>query len=205
MRITEAARWLTLTSLSIALVGCGNKEETAQAPTPEPAATSEAPAEGDIPALPPGVSQATDLPPTPVTMPTADVPDLPPSGSMAAAAGSFLESLQRKAEAGAADSAYFLALKYLNGDGTEKDIEKAVKWFKASANKGYADAQYQIGLMNEKGTGVPENKSMAAMWYLIAGGNNHDEALQRVDTVMSGLSDDEKEEVERMASSFVSE
>ena len=59
--------------------------------------------------------------------------------------------------------------------------------------------------MNEKGTGVPENKSMAAMWYLIAGGNNHVEALQRVDTVMSGLSDDEKEEVERMASSFVSE
>jgi len=74
-----------------------------------------------------------------------------------------------------------------------------------AANRGYADAQYEYGKMHETGTGVAENRNMAAMWYLIAGEKNQEQALQRVGALLNDLPESEREEIERLASTFVPE
>ena len=119
--------------------------------------------------------------------------------------GSFIDNLKKKAEDGAADSAYLLALKYLEGTEVKKDIDEAAKWIRTAANRGYADAQYKLGQFHEQGQGVTKSQTLAAMWYMIAGNNSHEEALQRLTNIMANLPEEEQEEVERMASSFVPE
>jgi TPR repeat protein len=46
-----------------------------------------------------------------------------------------------RAEAGAAESQYDLGMRYLKGDGLEKDPEKAAKWLKKAADQGHSQAK----------------------------------------------------------------
>jgi len=185
--------------------GCGGDKEASQEGA-EPVQAVEAKPENALPEVPEGAAEAKTIPVIPFQTPTVEIPDLPPSGGMAGnAASTFLESLKTKAEDGSIDAPYFLALKYMKGDGVQKDAEEAAKWMKMAANRGYADAQYEYGKMHETGTGVAENRNMAAMWYLIAGEKNQEQALQRVGALLNDLPESEREEIERLASTFVPE
>ena len=43
---------------------------------------------------------------------------------------------------------------YENGQGVEKDLEEAVKWYRKAADQGNAYAQYNVGVVYYKGEGV---------------------------------------------------
>ncbi len=49
------------------------------------------------------------------------------------------------AEKGDADAQAILGKMYWNGQGVLKDLDQAVRWFKASASQGNADAQFFLG------------------------------------------------------------
>ena len=51
------------------------------------------------------------------------------------------EELKKNAEQGDADAQYNLGNAYLNGNGVEKDLEEAAKWFKKAADRGHKEAR----------------------------------------------------------------
>ena len=54
--------------------------------------------------------------------------------------------VQARAEAGDAEQQYRLGMRYLKGDGVEKDEAEAARWFEIAANGGHAISQYLVGV-----------------------------------------------------------
>src|SRR5690242_14799142 len=61
--------------------------------------------------------------------------------------------------------------------GAPLDYEKAITYYKRSAELGYDKAQYQLGLLYVRGTGVEEDLLTAAMWFDKAAVQAHPDAL----------------------------
>lgn len=83
-----------------------------------------------------------------------------------------IDSLLRAAEQGDADAQFILAELYYkmyeDGDGTEKDLEEAIKWYQAAAGRGDARAQFEIGWCYQSGEGVEEAPEKAVQWYRLS-------------------------------------
>ena len=62
---------------------------------------------------------------------------------------------------------------YDMGIGVEKNINKAVIWYKKSAAQGNADAQNNLGSMFLNGQGVKQDYKTAIMWLEKAANQNH--------------------------------
>ena len=72
---------------------------------------------------------------------------------------------------------YNIGIYYYNGTGgVSRNYEKAVEWFRKSANQGYASAQSALGQIYSDGNGVPKDYSMAVYWYTKAAAQGHDGA-----------------------------
>ena len=54
---------------------------------------------------------------------------------------------------------------YENGEGVEKDYDKAFEWYATAAEMGNADAMYSLGHMYEQGLGTKQDAVSAADWY----------------------------------------
>ena len=54
---------------------------------------------------------------------------------------------------------------YYFGDGVEKDVKEAVKWYRIAAEKGVAHSQYRLGFCYAMGTGVEKDETEAVKWY----------------------------------------
>ncbi|KAJ3386429.1 hypothetical protein HDU84_001562 [Entophlyctis sp. JEL0112] len=64
------------------------------------------------------------------------------------------------------------------GQGVEKaDPEKAVEWFKKSAENGNADGENSLGFCYLNGIGVPKDAAKAANWFAKAAAKGHVEGL----------------------------
>ncbi len=63
---------------------------------------------------------------------------------------------------------YFLAQMYRQGEGVEKDPQKAIQWYRRAANQGNRLAQYNLGWIFEVGEDVPKAKNEAIKWYTLA-------------------------------------
>jgi hypothetical protein len=50
----------------------------------------------------------------------------------------------------------------------ERDVEKALRWYRMAAEGGNAMAQLRLGLTYDDGDGVPKDQAEAAKWYLLA-------------------------------------
>jgi uncharacterized protein len=70
-----------------------------------------------------------------------------------------------KAEAGDAAAQYAFGRAYEDGQGVPQDDEKAVLWYRKSADQGFAKAQTALGLMYRLGHGVEQDKTEAVRWY----------------------------------------
>src|SRR5437879_1694073 len=68
------------------------------------------------------------------------------------------------AEAGDAPSQFNIGLLYLDGTGVPQSDEKAVEWFRRSADQGYAKAQGNLGALYAVGRGVRRDYIGAHMW-----------------------------------------
>lgn len=71
---------------------------------------------------------------------------------------------------------YNLAVLYYNGEGVNKDLLQAHKWFRKSAELGYADAQYDLGLMYLDGEGTAQDPKTGIEWMMKSAEQDHAEA-----------------------------
>ena len=76
--------------------------------------------------------------------------------------------LHRNAENGDAEAQYALGLRCENGDGVEKDLTEAAKWYRMAAEQGHVEAQCKLGYCYEQGNGVMQDYFEAAKWYRMA-------------------------------------
>ena len=76
---------------------------------------------------------------------------------------------KRRAERGDAQAQFLLGECYADGFGVEKDMAKAVDWYRKAAEQGFADAQLYLGLCYEGVMGgVGSNATEALEWYIKA-------------------------------------
>ena len=84
----------------------------------------------------------------------------------------------------AKDSSYPLAecqvgFAYLEGIGTEKDLEKALYWTSRSAEHGDRDGQCNLAWIYEEGLCGEKNLEKAKHWYKMAALQDHDLAIEK--------------------------
>ena len=85
----------------------------------------------------PALAAKTETAPAPATA-------AKPDAAKADAARRAIEFLQGRAAAGSPSAAYDLAVRYLNGDGVNKDLEAARKWLRLAADKGNTQAAAKL-------------------------------------------------------------
>lgn len=96
------------------------------------------------PQLPPRTSPGT--PGAPAVVPPSDPPIDPAKAEAAKAATDKkrLEFQTKKAEAGADYAQYDLGIRYLNGDGVEKNVDTGKKWLEKAAKNGHSGAKKKL-------------------------------------------------------------
>lgn len=60
---------------------------------------------------------------------------------------------------------YFLGQMYRKGEGVDKNLIEAERWYRKSAEQGNALAQYNLGWMFDIGAGVRQNIAETFKWY----------------------------------------
>ena len=85
------------------------------------------------------------------------------SGSSAAFEALFLQLDRQAAEQGDAMAQYELGLCYGQGNGVERSLTKAKKWYCKAAKSGHGGAQRMLGFRNLEG--APEDLVEAVEWY----------------------------------------
>lgn len=73
--------------------------------------------------------------------------------------------LVRQAEAGNPEAQFNLGKCFYNGDGVEKDLKEAVKWYRKAAEQGNGNAQNNLGFCYRFGYGVEKDYFEAVNWY----------------------------------------
>lgn len=83
-------------------------------------------------------------------------------------------SCEAAAKEGDATAQYVLATLYNNGQGVEKNSQKAIEWYQKSAEQNNDLAQYSLGIMYEFGDeGLDKNEQEAQKWYRLAANNGN--------------------------------
>lgn len=57
---------------------------------------------------------------------------------------------------------------YTDGNGIERNLTEAAKWYRLAAERGHGPAQYRLGNFYEKGHGMARNIDEAMVWYRLA-------------------------------------
>ena len=70
---------------------------------------------------------------------------------------------------------------YRFGIGVKEDQEKAVEWFRKSAEQGHAVGQYFLACAYQEGEGVPQNFAEARAWFSLSKSNGDEDAEERMD------------------------
>lgn len=68
-------------------------------------------------------------------------------------------------EMGDADAMCRFGVAYDNGNGVEKNAEKAVEWYLRAVERGSVRAMYHLGLSYKNGDGVEKSGSDAVEWF----------------------------------------
>jgi TPR repeat protein len=79
-----------------------------------------------------------------------------------------LRWLRGSAELGSPDAMNQVGLRYLLGEGVDKDEANAAEWFRKAADKGNAAGAYNLGRSYADGRGVSQDNAQAAHWYTVA-------------------------------------
>ena len=95
------------------------------------------------------------------------------SGSAGDDAPAPIGALSAGAEAGDVEQQYRLAMRYLKGDGVERDEQKATYWFEAAAEGGHAASQYLLGAAYYSADGRERDYDQAHVWLGKAAKQGH--------------------------------
>ena len=77
------------------------------------------------------------------------------------------------ARRGDADAQYYVGNAYEQGQGTQKSLPQALRWYSKAAAQNQYDAQYRLGYFYENGVGVKQDIRKAMEWYKQAAKNSH--------------------------------
>ena len=69
-----------------------------------------------------------------------------------------------------------LGISYKYGDAVEKNLNKAIEYFKLAADQGYDVAQNNLGVAYEYGSGVKKDLKQAVKYYQLSADQEFDEA-----------------------------
>lgn len=94
-----------------------------------------------------------------------------------------IEDLRQKAEKGDSVAQTMLGVEYMKGDQVEKDLNKAIEWWKKAAEKGYAEAEYKLGVCYHFGFGIKKSHKLARYWYEKAANQQHKSAKVALKTL----------------------
>jgi TPR repeat protein len=112
------------------------------------------------------------------------------------------EETRAKAEQGDANAQYNLGVRYRKGEGVDKDVAVAVKWFRKAAEQGRVDAQHNLGSIYADGIGVVKNDLIAYQWYLLASANGDLAAEWYMSKLEKGLTAEQRAEGQRLATEW---
>lgn len=91
-------------------------------------------------------------------------------------APSTIAELTALALGGDAQAAISLGIRYRDGVGVPRDYEKALRWYRLSADQGHAAGMDNVGFMHLRGFGVPEDFNIAAGYFKSAAAMGDDQA-----------------------------
>lgn len=91
--------------------------------------------------------------------------------------------LTRTAEAGEMKSQHFLALMYENGNGVERDLERAAYWYEKTAAQGDREAQLTFAMLCALGKGVDADIARACHWAVRSLHQGNAKALQTLQLI----------------------
>lgn len=103
-------------------------------------------------------------------------------GSPTHAIASNFKSVSEAAAAGDARSQTVLGNMYHDGWGVDKDITKALEWYRKAADQGYAEGQFALGHEYATGHGVPADAAKAIELFRKAAEQGHGQAQYRLGT-----------------------
>ncbi|MBL4930432.1 tetratricopeptide repeat protein [Clostridium paridis] len=84
-----------------------------------------------------------------------------------------LENDEEAIEKEDAETQYFIAKMYLNGDGIEVNVEKGIKWLEKSAENGDMDAQSELGMYYYNGNMVERDFDKAVRLFKMSTENGN--------------------------------
>lgn len=82
----------------------------------------------------------------------------------------------RAAEHCHARAQHMMGVRFVFGQGVERNPAEAMKWFTKAAAQGEPNAQFSLGLRYVRGEGVPKDFSKASQWFKRAADQGHAEA-----------------------------
>ncbi len=77
---------------------------------------------------------------------------------------SYSDSLHRKAVAGDSDARFNLGVCYENGIGVERNLKKAIQWYKAASRLFNVKAAMNLGILYHYGFDEPVNRMKSNEW-----------------------------------------
>ena len=78
------------------------------------------------------------------------------------------------------NSQFSVGLAYANGDGTEKNLAEAARWYREAANRGHARATNNLGVMYLNGSGVEQNNAEAMKLFRQAADKGDTDGMHNV-------------------------
>ena len=94
------------------------------------------------------------------------------------------DSYKKAAEAGDRLAQRNLGLMYEEGEGVERDYERAAQWYRRAAAQGDPVAQNKLGRLYSYGFGVPHDYRRAAYWARKAAENGNAEAQYALQSML---------------------
>jgi len=98
---------------------------------------------------------------------------------------------------------YFVGRMYAAGQGVEKNLKTAAKWYRKASEQGVGDAQYRLGVLYENGDGVPRDLEYAYSWYAVAAHLGNAKAIAALAQTADLLSAAEMEEARTLAAELI--
>lgn len=98
---------------------------------------------------------------------------------------------------------YFVGRMYASGQGVDKNLETAAKWYRKASELGVADAQYRLGKLYSTGDGVPRDMESAYGWYTVAAHLGNPKAVAAIEQSAGLLSSSELEEAQALSAELI--
>jgi hypothetical protein len=93
-------------------------------------------------------------------------------------------------------SQFAIAVMYDDGVGKPQNFERALEWYRRSANGGLVDAQYMMGRFYGRGRGMRQDPAKALFWFNLAAAGGHPDGERLRDQQRSQVSRSQRQKID---------